>query len=46
VADVCRQMGIAAATFYLWKKKFGSLGVPEVRELRQMREENARLKRI
>ena len=46
VADVCRQMGIAEATFYLWKKKFGSLGVPEVRELRQMREENARLKRI
>jgi transposase-like protein len=46
VADVCRQTGIAEATFYLWKKKFGSLGVPEVRELRQMREENARLKRL
>ena len=45
VADVCRQTGIAEATFYLWKKKYGSLGVPEVRELRQMREENARLKR-
>jgi putative transposase len=46
VADVCRQTGIAEATFYLWKKKFGSFGVPEVRELRQMREENARLKRL
>ena len=46
MADVCRQTGIAEATFYLWKKKFGSLGVPEVRELRQMREENARLKRL
>ena len=46
VADVGRQTGIAEATFYLWKKKFGSLGVPEVRELRQMREENARLKRL
>jgi putative transposase len=46
VADVCRQTGIAEATFYLWKKKYGSLGVPEVRELRQMRDENARLKRI
>src|SRR5215213_8853216 len=46
VADVCHQTGIAEATFYLWKKKFGSLGVPEVRELRQMREENARLKRL
>src|SRR5215207_188437 len=45
VADVCRQAGIAEATLYIWKKKFGSLGVPEVRELRQMREE-ARLKRL
>ena len=46
VGDVCRQMGIAEATFYLWKKKYGGLGVPEVCELRQMREENARLKRL
>jgi putative transposase len=41
-----RQLGIAEATFYLWKKKYGGLGVPEVRELRQMREENARLERL
>ncbi len=34
VADVCRQIGIAEATFYLWKKKYGSPGVSEVRELR------------
>ena len=46
VADVCRQMGIAEATFYFWKKKYGGLDVSEVRELRQMREENARLKRL
>jgi putative transposase len=46
VADVCRQTGIAEATFHLWKKKYGSLGVSEVRELRQTREENARLKRL
>ena len=46
VADVCRQIGIAEATFYLWKKKYGGLGVSEVRELRQMREENVRLKRL
>lgn len=46
VADVCRQMGIAEATFYIWKKKYANLGVAEVREMRQMREENARLKRI
>ena len=44
VVDVCRQTGIAEATFYLWKKKYGSLGAAEVRELRQMREENARLR--
>ena len=42
VADACRQMGIAEATFYLWKKKYGGLGASEVRALRQMREENAR----
>lgn len=46
VADVCRQMGIAEATFYIWKKRYGSLGVAEVREIRQLREENARLKRV
>jgi putative transposase len=46
VVDVCRLIGIAEATFYLWKKKYGGLGVSEVRELRQMREENARLKRL
>lgn len=46
VVDVSRQIGIAEATFYLWKKKFGSLSVAEVRELRQMREENSRLKRL
>ena len=46
VVDVCRQMGIAEATCYLWKKKYGRLGAAEVRELRQVREENARLKRV
>jgi putative transposase len=46
VPDVCRQMGISEATFYVWKKKYGSLGASEVRELRQLREENAKLKRL
>jgi len=46
VVDVCRQMGIAEATCYLWKKKHGRLGAAEVRELRQVREEDARLKRV
>lgn len=46
VADVCRQMGISEATFYVWKKKYGNLGVTELRQLRQLADENARLKRL
>ncbi|GIK36104.1 MAG: transposase [Gammaproteobacteria bacterium] len=46
VGDVCRQMGCSEASFYLWKKRYGNLGVTEVRELRQLRDENARLKRL
>lgn len=46
VADVCRQLGISEATFYVWKKRFGHMGVGEVRELRQLRDENAKLKRL
>ena len=46
VADVCRQLGISEATFYVWKKKFGHLGVSEVRRLRQVEDENGRLKRL
>ena len=46
VADVCRQVGISEATFYVWKKRYGNLGLLEVRELRQLRDENARLKRL
>jgi len=45
VADVCRQMGISEATFYVWKK-YAQLGVAELRQLRQLTEENARLKRL
>ena len=44
VADVCRQMGVSEASFYVWKKKYGKLGLTEIRELRQLRDENARLK--
>ena len=44
--DVCRQMGVSEATFYVWKKRYGNLGLLEVRELRQLRDENARLKRL
>ena len=46
VAEVCRKMGISEATFYNWKKKYGGLGVSELRRLKQLEEENARLKRL
>jgi putative transposase len=46
VADVCRQMGVSEATFYIWKKKYAHLGVNELRQLRSLEDENARLKRL
>lgn len=46
VADVCRQLGVSEASFYIWKKRYGKLGLEEIRELRQLRDENARLKRL
>ena len=46
VADVCRGMGISEATFYVWRKKYASMGVTELRKLRQLEDENARLKRL
>ncbi len=44
VEEICRKLGVSEATFYRWKKKFGSLGVSELRELRQLRDENRKLK--
>jgi putative transposase len=46
VAEVCRKMGISEATFYNWKKKYGGLGVSELRKLRQLEEENRHLKQL
>ena len=46
VDEVCRKMGISEATFYNWKKKYAGLGVNELRQLKQLQEENARLKQI
>ena len=45
-ANICRRLGISQATFYLWKKQYAGLGVQELREMRQLREENTRLKRL
>jgi putative transposase len=46
VVDVCRQIGVSEATFYTWKKKYADLGVSELRRLKQIEDENARLRRI
>jgi len=46
VADVCRQLGVSESTFFLWKKKYAHLGVSELRRLRQLEDENTRLKRV
>ena len=45
-ADVYRQLGVSEATFYIWKKKYAHLGVSELRKLRSLEDENARLKRV
>ena len=46
VEEVCRKMGISDATFYNWRKKYGGLGPSELRRLRQLEEENNKLKRL
>jgi putative transposase len=46
VVEICRKHGISQQTFYLWKKKYAGLGLNELRELRQLRDENAKLKRL
>ena len=46
VEEVCRKMGISDATFYNWRKKYGGLGPSELRKLKQLEEENAKLKRL
>ena len=45
-AELCRKMGISEATFYNWKKKYGGLGVSELRRLKQLEAENAQLKKL
>lgn len=46
VVDLCRRHGISDATFYKWRSKYGGLGVSEAVRLRQLEEENRRLKRL
>ena len=46
VPEICRQLGISQATFYAWRKKYGGLGVADVRRLKQLEAENKRLKQM
>jgi len=46
VTEVCRAMGISEQTYYVWKKRYGGLGVHEIRRLKQLEEENRRLKQL
>ena len=46
VSEICRKIGIAEQTFYRWKKKYGGMGVTEVRKLRILKEENRKLKQL
>ena len=46
IGELCRQVGIAEQTFYRWRKVYGNLQPSEARELKQLREENTKLKRL
>ena len=46
VSELCRRHGISEPTFYAWKSKFGGMSVPDARRLKQLEEENARLKKL
>ena len=46
VKEYCRSKGVHETTFYNWKKRFGTMDVEEVREYRNLRQENGRLKRL
>ncbi len=45
-ADLTRKLGISEATFYRWKKKYSGMGVAELRRLKQLEQENSKLKRL
>jgi putative transposase len=46
VVDVCRNIGVSEQTFYRWKRKHVGMGVAELRRIRQLEEENRKLKKI
>jgi putative transposase len=46
VVEVCRKLGVTEQTFYRWRRKFAGLGIAELRRLRQLEDENRRLKQL
>ena len=46
VQEVCRKLGVSEQTFYRWKRKYAGIGVAELRRLRQVEDENRRLKQL
>jgi putative transposase len=46
VAELCRKLAVTETTFYRWKRQYGGMGVSELRELRQLRDENRKLKQV
>ena len=46
VSDLCREHGISAATFYNWKAKYGGMNASQLKKLKEMEEENSRLKKM
>jgi len=46
VKDLCRELGISEATFYTWKAKYGGLNVSELKRIKELEQENSRLKKM
>ena len=46
IEEICRKMGISEPTFYRWKKVYAGMGIAEIRRLKQLEDENAKLKRV
>ncbi len=46
VEEICRKLGVSEPTFYRWKKQFAGMGVTEIRRLKQLEDENGKLKKL
>ena len=46
VVEICRKLGVTEQTFYRWKRKYAGVGVPELRRMKQLEEENRKLKKL